>query len=171
MRLIYDISLVVHILAAIALVGSMWFNAFVLDPALQRVPPAHAATVADRIGGALAIIGPTTLVLLGVSGLIRLWYPGFLPLMIQGNFATSMSGGSLWLMILSWFVLVFTGTLSGIWYARVFSRKLPYSAGLRELEERRAKQERLSTRQARLNYLNAGLGTLAALGGALFRIS
>jgi hypothetical protein len=71
-------------------------------------------------------------------------------------------------MFLSWFVLVITGTVSLVWYEKVLARKLPYTAGLRALEERRAAQEKVSAWQERMNYVNVGIGILAALGGSLY---
>ena len=72
MNTVYKLALIVHIYSAIVLVGSMFFNAFILGPALKRIPPAQAATVGDKIGGGLRIAGPVTLVLLGITGFMRL---------------------------------------------------------------------------------------------------
>ena len=67
----------------------------------------------------------------------------------------------------AWFVLLITGTLSGYWYQAVLTKKLPYSAGLRDLEEKRAAQERVTLWQDRFYYLNVVAAVLAALGGAM----
>jgi hypothetical protein len=66
-------------------------------------------------------------------------------------------------------VLAITGALSGYWYQTVLTRKLPYSAGLRDLEEKRAAQEKVSMWQERLAYLNLTAALLAVLGGAMAR--
>ena len=58
-------------------------------------------------------------------------------------------------------MLLITGTLSGFWYGTILTKKLPYSAGLRDLEERRAAQAKVSAWQDRLAYINL---TLALLG-------
>ena len=84
------------------------------------------------------------------------------------SFMTSRTGMRLWLMFLSWFVLVVTGALSLAWYEKVLARKLPYTAGLRDLEERRAAQQKVSTWQERMNYVNVTIGILAVLGGTLY---
>ena len=47
--------------------------------------------------------------------------------------------------------------------------KLPYKAGLRDLEERRAAQQKISDWQERMNYVNVTIGILAVLGGSMFR--
>ena len=168
MDLVYKLALIVHIYSAIVLVGSMFFNAFILGPALRRIPPAQAATVGDKIGGGLRIAGPVTLVLLGVTGFLRLHYYKSLGDFFTLSYMTSRAGLRIWLMFLSWFVLVITGTVSLVWYERVLAKKLPYTAGLRALEERRAAQEKVSAWQERMNYVNVTIGILAVLGGTLF---
>ena len=168
MNTVYKLALVVHIYSAIVLVGSMFFNAFILGPALRRIPPAQAATVGDKIGAGLRIAGPASLALLGVTGFLMLHRYRFLGDFFTWSFMTSRAGIRLWLMFLSWFVLVITGTVSLVWYEKVLARKLPYTAGLRALEERRAAQEKVSAWQERMNYVNVGIGILAALGGSLY---
>ena len=173
MNTIYKLSLVVHIYAAIVLVGSMFFNAFILGPALKRIPPAQAATVGDKIGGGLRIAGPVTLVLLGITGFLRLSYNHMLWAgtghFFSGSFLTTKYGSRIWLMFVGWFVLMITGTLSLVWYEKVLARKLPYTAGLREMEERRAAQQKVSAWQERMNYVNVTIGLLAVLGGSMFK--
>lgn len=170
METVYKWALVVHIYSAIVLVGSMFFNAFILGPALRRIPPAQAATVGDKIGAGLRVAGPVSLVLLGVTGFLMLNRYNFLDDMMffKWSFMTSRAGLRLWLMFLSWFVLVITGTVSLLWYEKVLAKKLPYTAGLRALEERRAAQEKVSAWQERMNYVNVAIGILAALGGSLW---
>jgi hypothetical protein len=168
MDLIYKLSLVVHIYAAIVLVGSMFFNAFILGPALKRIPPAQAATVGDKIGGGLRVAGPVTLVLLGVTGFLRLHYYKLLGKFFTLDYMTSAPGLRIWLMFVSWVVLVITGTLSLLWYEKVLAKKLPYTAGLRDLEERRAAQQKISDLQERMNYVNVTIGILAVLGGTMY---
>jgi len=165
---VYKLALIVHIYSAIVLVGSMFFNAFILGPALKRIPPAQAATVGDKIGGGLRIAGPVTLVLLGVTGFLMLNRFKLIGHFFTWSFMTSRTGLRLWLMFLAWFVLVITGTLSLAWYEKVLARKLPYTAGLRALEERRAAQEKVSAWQERMNYVNVTIGLLAVLGGTLY---
>lgn len=171
MQLVYKIALVVHIYSAVVLVGSMFFNTLILQPSLARIPPAHSATIADKVGAALGIAGPVSLVLLGVTGFLRLSSLKLLGGFFSIEFFRTLSHWWIWLMFGSWFLLVITGTLSAVWYQRVLSRKLPYTAGLRELEERRAAQERISAWQDRMNYVNLTLGVLALLGASLWALS
>jgi uncharacterized membrane protein len=169
-NLIYQLALVVHIYAAIVLVGSMFFNAFILGPALRRIPPAQAATVGDKIGAGLRIAGPVSLALLGITGFLRLQYNRMLwSKFFSFSFMTTRYGSRIWLMFVSWFVLVVTGTVSLAWYEKVLARKLPYTAGLRQLEERRAAQQKVSAWQERMNYVNVTIGLLAVLGGSMFK--
>jgi len=170
---VYKLALVVHIYSAIVLVGSMFFNAFILGPALKRIPPAQAATVGDKIGGGLRIAGPVTLVLLGITGFLRLSYNRMLwtgkGKFFSFQYMSTKYGSRIWLMFFAWFVLVITGTLSLAWYEKVLARKLPYTAGLRDLEVRRAAQEKVSAWQERMNYVNVTIGLLAVLGGSMFK--
>jgi hypothetical protein len=168
MDTVYKLALVVHVYSAIVLVGSMFFNAFILGPALKRIPPAQAATVGDKIGGGLRIAGPVTLVLLGVTGFLRLNYYKLLGKFFTLDYITSPEGMKIWLMFVSWVVLVVTGTMSLVWYEKVLARKLPYTAGLRDLEERRAAQQKISDLQERMNYVNVTIGIVAVLGGTLY---
>jgi hypothetical protein len=168
METVYELALVVHIYAAIVLVGSMFFNAFILGPALQRIPPAQAATVGDKIGAGLRIAGPVSLLLLGVTGFLRLNYYKLLGKFFTLDYITSSPGMKIWLMFLSWVALMITGTLSLAWYEKVLAKKLPYTAGLRDLEDRRAAQQKVSAWQERMNYVNVTIGILAALGGSLY---
>ena len=167
---VYQLALIVHVFSAIVLVGSMFFNVAILTPALNRIPPAQSAAVADKVGAGLRVAGPISLVLLGVTGFMRLADMRMMGPFFSIGFLTDSwkLAVPLWLMFISWFVLVITGTLSAIWYEKFLAKKLPYSAGLRDLEERRAAQERISAYQERLNVLNTALGILAALGGTLF---
>ncbi|MGH9002329.1 MAG: hypothetical protein ACRDYV_04305 [Acidimicrobiia bacterium] len=170
MEHVYRLALVVHIFSAIVLVGSMYFNVAILTPALNRIPPAQSAAVADKVGAGLRIAGPVSLILLGLTGFLRLYDLGMMKSFFSFSFLTNSwkLAVPLWLMFISWFVLVITGTLSAIWYEKVLAKKLPYTAGLRDLEERRAAQEKISAYQERLNVVNTTLGVMAALGGALF---
>lgn len=160
---------VIHIYAAIVLVGSILFNTLVLIPALRRIPPAHSAVVSDKIGLGLMLFGTTAILLLGVTGFVRVWLVGQLPHLFTIDFLLGPYGRWVGLMALAWLLLLVTGTLSAYWYQTVLTRKLPYSAGLRDLEEKRAAQERVSTWQERLAYLNLAAALLAALGGAMAR--
>src|SRR5215467_10871586 len=100
---------VVHIYAAIMLVGSIVFNTLILNPALKRIPPAHSTVVSQKIGGGLMIVGTTAIVLLGVSGFGRVWLMGQLPYFLTRDFVTGPYGRWIILMVVSWLFLLVTG--------------------------------------------------------------
>ncbi|MEE9279027.1 MAG: hypothetical protein V3V67_02520 [Myxococcota bacterium] len=169
MRIVVQTALVIHIFAAMALVGSVVFNTLVLLPAMKRVPPAYSAVIHQRIGTGLMVLGLSSLALLGISGGLLLWLAGTLGSFLRAEFWTSTYGWRLALMLTSWLGLLAIGVLSAVWNRTVLEKKLPYTAGLRELEERRAAQLRVSDTQERLAYANFALAIGAALGGALIR--
>ncbi len=158
---------VIHVYSAIVLVGSIIMNTTVLMPALKRIPPAHSAVVSGKIGYGLMTEGGTAVVLLGITGFWRAYLKGQLPRLFSGEVLGDPYLGWLALMALAWLGLAITATVSNSWYRQILTQKLPYSAGLRDLEERRAAQERISRWQDRLAYVNLTLAVLAALGGAM----
>lgn len=157
----------VHIYSAIVLVGSIIFNTGILMPALRRIPPAQAAVVGQKIGAGLMWLGGSAILLLGITGFSRLWLMGLLPDLFSAQAFSNPQIRWIALMATSWFILAVTGTLSGIWYRTILTRKLDFSSGLRELEERRAAQAKISLWQDRLAYINLALALLAALGGIM----
>lgn len=165
--LLFRLLRAVHIYAAIVLVGSIIFNTGVLMPALRRIPPAHSAVVSQKIGSGLMWMGGTAIALLGITGFSRLWLLGEFSNFFSPQVFTIPQLRWIALMVCSWSVLAVTGTLSGIWYRTILTRKLDFSAGLRELEERRAAQAKVSAWQDRLAYINLALALLAALGGIM----
>jgi len=161
----------IHVYAAIILVGAIIFNAAVLVPALRRIPPAHSAVVSQKIGAGLMWLGGAAMILLGFSGLARLYLKGqslrFFSLLLSGGFVENSYVGWLALMFVAWLLLAVTSTVSSIWYRKILTRKLPYSADLRELAARRVAQARVSYWQERFFYVNLGLALLAVLGGVM----
>ena len=164
--LLFRILRIIHIYAAIVLVGSIIFNTGILMPALRRIPPAHSAVVSQKIGGGLMWLGGTAIFLLGVTGFMRAWILGEIPALLSGALETVRLQWTA-LMVFTWLMLFITGTLSGFWYGTILTKKLPYAAGLRDLEERRAAQARISAWQDRLAYINLTLALLAAFGGIM----
>jgi hypothetical protein len=154
----------VHIYAAIVLVGSIIFNTGILMPALRRIPPAHSAVVSQKIGAGLMWLGGSAIALLGLTGFFRAWFLGEIPLLFSSEVLETARLKWTALMALSWLMLAITGTLSGFWYGTILTTKLSYSAGLRDLEERRAAQAKVSAWQDRLAYINLTLAIIAAFG-------
>jgi len=159
----------IHIYSAVVLVGSIIFNAAVLVPALRRIPPAHSAVISEKIGAGLMWLGGAAMILLGISGIARLWLKGQLTRFFEGFFSPELMGNWYWLglMFVTWLVLVATAITSTIWYRTILTRKLPYSADLRELAARRISQAWVSAWQDRFFYINLVLALLATLGGVM----
>jgi hypothetical protein len=165
--LLFRILRVVHIYAAIVLVGAIIFNTGILMPALRRIPPAHAAVVGEKIGAGLMWLGGSAIFLLGITGFARAWIFGEIPSFFSRDLMQDARLEWTALMAFCWLMLLCTGTLSGYWYGTILTKKLPYSAGLRDLEERRAAQAKVSAWQDRLAYLNLTLALLATFGGIM----
>jgi hypothetical protein len=123
--------------------------------------------VAQKIGAGLMVLGGTAIVLLGLTGFARAWQLALLGYIFSTDVIRDRHLAWIGLMAVCWLALSVTGTLSAIWYGTVLTAKLPYSAGLRDLEERRAAQERVSAWQDRLAYVNLALAIVAALGGIM----
>ena len=165
--LLFRIMRAVHIYAAIVLVGSIIFNTGILMPALRRIPPAHSAVVSQKIGAGLMWLGGSAIFFLGITGFTRAWILGELPFLFSTDFIRDPKLEWTALMAFSWLMLLITGTLSGFWYGTILTKKLPYASGLRDLEERRAAQAKVSAWQDRLAYINLTLALLAAFGGIM----
>jgi uncharacterized membrane protein len=157
----------IHVYSAIVLVGAITFNTIILMPALKRIPPAQSVVVAQKIGAGLMIMGGTAIVLLGITGFIRAYDLALLGYIFSPDVIRDRHLAWIGLMALCWLFLFVTGNLSAIWYSTILTKKLPYSAGLRDLEERRAAQEKVSAWQDRLAYVNLALAIIAALGGIM----
>jgi len=165
--LLFRIMRAVHIYAAIILVGAIIFNTGILMPALRRIPPAHSAVVSQKIGAGLMWLGGSAIFFLGITGFIRAWILGELPLLFSTDVVRDPRLEWTAVMAFSWLMLFVTGTISGFWYGTILTKKLPYSSGLRDLEERRAAQAKVSAWQDRLAYINLTLAILAAFGGIM----
>ncbi|HYA34493.1 MAG TPA: hypothetical protein VEF03_02685 [Candidatus Binataceae bacterium] len=164
---LYRYLRLIHIYGAIILVGGIIFNTMVLMPSLRRIPPAHSAVIAEKEGAGLMRLGGTAIVLLGVTGFARAALFHQLGAIFSRQIFVDPHARWVALMAFAWFILAVTGTLSGVWYSTILTKKLPYSAGLRDLEERRASQEWVSAWQDRLAYINLALALIAALGGIM----
>lgn len=169
MEQLQKMALIIHILAAVGLVGAVGFHAFVLMPTLSRVPPAHAAALSDEVGARVKWGGGALLALLGVTGFMRLDRIGLLTDLFTVDFYSTVYGWRLGLMFWSWLLLVVTGSASVVWYERAVARARQTGGTLHELGSRRARQQRMTRRRDWLNWANVSLAASAALGGALWR--
>ena len=159
-----------HILGAVAVAGAVMFNTLVIIPALRRVPPAQAAVVAQRVGNGLILVGWTGLIVQGVTGFLRLARLNLLDDFVTFQLMDTAYGRWLGLMVLAWLLWVVAAAVQTFWFRPLLLRKLPYGAGLRELERRRAMLARISSWQERLSYFTLALALAALVAGGLIRV-
>jgi len=156
---------IIHILSAAVLVGSVFFNYFLLRPALRLIPPAHAVVVAQRVGTVFTYSGWAALILLFLSGALRL--PS-LTVIFQPDFYTAGYGRAVALMIFLWFLTVVSSTIMTFVLRPKLMRKLTVNSNptLADVEKRRADQIAASTWLDRLQLANVITSTLALIAGA-----
>jgi len=158
---------IIHIFAAAFWVGSVFFNYFLLRPALLLIPAAHAVVVAQRVGTILLYTGWSALGLLFLSGALRLHYSGQLSLLFTLDLYTSGLGRSLALMILSWLVNVINVAIITFVLRPKLIKKLPVSSNPRyaDVEKRRGDQIAASEQLERLNLINVIASAVALIAG------
>lgn len=159
---------IVHALAAGALVGSVFFNYFLLRPSLRLIPPAHAVVVAQRVGNLFTYTGWTALVLLFLSGVLRLYYSGRLGFVFTMELYAHGPGRSLAFMIFFWFLTVVSSTIMTFALRPKLMKKLAVSSNptLADVEKRRATQIAASSWLEWLQLVNVITATFALIAGA-----
>ncbi|MFQ5684011.1 MAG: hypothetical protein ACE5HC_12145 [Candidatus Binatia bacterium] len=159
---------IIHILAAAVWVGSVFFNYFLLRPALLRIPVPHAVVVAQRVGTIFLYTGWTALGLLFASGALRLYYADQIPLIFTLGFYAYGQGRSIAVMILAWFITVVDVAIISFVLRPRLIQKLSVSSNPRhaDVEKRRAAQIAASEWLERLNLINVITSTLALIAGA-----
>jgi len=157
-----------HVLAAATLVGSVIFNYFLLRPTLGLIPPAHAVVIAQRVGSLFTYTGWGALIVLLLSGLLRLYFTGRLWLLISFDLYLHAPGRSLALMVLSALLTVASSSYMTFALRPKLMKKLTVSSNstLADVEKRRQDQMTASAWLDRLQLLNLINSTLAAIAGA-----
>ncbi len=158
----------IHDLAAATLVGSVIFNYFLLRPSLRLIPPAHAVVIAQRVGSLFTYTGWTALILLFLSGVLRLYYTGRLGFIFTLDLYTYGSGRALALMIFFWFITVLSSTIMTFALRPKLMKKLTVSSNptLADVEKRRADQIAASGWLDWLQLSNVITSILALIAGA-----
>jgi uncharacterized membrane protein len=158
---------IIHALSAAVLVGFTIFNYFILRPVLRLIPPAHAVVVAQRVGTLFTYTGWTALVLLLLTGVLRLYYTGDLEVVFTLDLYAHGHGRSLAIMILSWFVTVVTSSIMTFVLRPKVMKKLVVSANpsLADVEKRRVAQIAASAWLERLQLVIVIFSTLALIAG------
>lgn len=159
---------IVHDLAAAVLVGSVVFSYFLLRPALRLIPPAHGVVVAQRVGNLFTYTGWTALVLLFLSGVLRLYYTGRLGFVFTLDLYAHGPGRSLALMIFFWLITVVSSTIMTFALRPTLMKKLAVHSNptLADVEKRRTAQIAASGWLDRLQLLNVISSTIALISGA-----
>ncbi len=159
---------VLHILAAAALIGGVIFNYFLLRPALRFVPPAPAVVIGQRVGTAFTWLGWITLVILGLSGGLRLIVRNQFWLLFTPWEWSSNAGWALTIMFIAWLVTVGSAAWMTVILRPVLMSKLTVQSNpdLAAAEKRRAGQMAASLWLDRLQLVNVVFTILAALAGS-----
>ena len=97
---LYHLNVTLHLLAALLWLGGMFFLAVVGAPVLRTVePPALRAELFRRIGAGFRTAGWAAIAVLLVTGVLNLWFRGFLrwEVLASGAFWSTR-----WGMALAW---------------------------------------------------------------------
>ncbi len=158
---------IIHDLAAATLVGSVIYSYFLLRPALRLIPPAHAVVVAQRVGNLFTYVGWVALILLFLSGLLRLYYTGRLGFIFTLDLYGHGPGRSLALMLLFWLATVVSSTVMTFDLRPKLIKKLAVTSNptLADVEKRRATQMAASARLDWLQLSNVITSALALIAG------
>ncbi len=159
---------IIHDLAAATLVGSVIFSYFLLRPALRLIPPAHAVVIAQRVGNVFTYTGWTALILLFLSGILRIYYTGRLAFIFTLGLYAHRPGRALAFMIFFWFITVLSSTIMTFALRPKLMKKLTVSSNptLADVEKRRAAQMAASARLDWLQLSNVITSILALIAGA-----
>lgn len=156
-----------HILAAAVLIGGAVFNYFLLRPALRLIPAAHAVVIGQHVGTYFTWVGWGSLVLLGLTGTVRMLYIGNLSSLIMPEYYAAPPGRAVGLMILAWLVAVGSATWMTLMLRPVLMSKLTVNSNpdLAAVEKRRNAQMAASKWLDRLQLVNVIFSSIAAIAG------
>jgi uncharacterized membrane protein len=74
--MLYQLSVYLHILAAMVWVGGMLFLSLVAVPVARRLPPAERARLLDAVGRRFRVVGWSCVALLVATGIVNSGYRG-----------------------------------------------------------------------------------------------
>lgn len=159
---------VLHVLGAAALIGAVLFNYLIVRPSLRLIPPAHAVVIGQSVGTGFMYLGWVALLVLGLSGTLRMLIDERFWHLLDPLFYASGSGRAIGIMVLSWIVtLVSAAVMTWILRPVLMSKLSPKaSPDLAAVERRRAAQMAANQQLERLQIINAVFATLAAVAGA-----
>lgn len=151
-----------HILAAAVFVGSNVLMAR-LTKRLEAIPPREAARLSGLIGGDVAIINGTALLVLGGAGFYRVDANGMWSQLFTWEFFSSGYGATLWLMIFLWLCVIFSSTFMIFWFRPRLTVKLPYNASREVVEAAGNAIQGNAAWISRLAWVNLACGVLTVL--------
>lgn len=159
---------IIHDVTAGFLLGSAIYSYYLLRPALRLIPPAHSVVIAQRVGTLFTYTGWTALVLVFLSGLLRLYFTGRLGLLFTLDLYAHGPGRSLALMIFFWFLSVVSSSIMTFVLRPKLIKKLGVSSNptLADVEKRRSVQIAASEWLERLQLINLIGWSLAVIAGA-----
>jgi len=159
---------IIHIGSAVVLVGGVFFNHFVLRPALTRIPPPQQGIVSAAIGNFFVYLAWTTLALLIASGLLRLHAMGTLSLLGKASFWDSSYGRWFAIMIGGWLVATLDATFLTFIARPTIMRRLPLlpHPPATAAQDQRETQMRMGKWVERLVLLNLIATVVALIAGA-----
>lgn len=92
----YYASVTAHVLAALVWLGGMLFLGLVGAPALRAVePPRLRQQLFQAIGARFRVVGWTCIAVLVATGVLNLWFRGWLPLLDDAGFWRGATGHAL----------------------------------------------------------------------------
>lgn len=159
---------ILHVLSAAVLVGSAIFNYFFVRRALGLLPPAHAVVMAQGMGTSFTVLGWAVLILLPLSGGIRLYEGGRLAALAMPAFYATGYGRWVGVMILFWLLTLINTAVMTFLLRPVLMRKLSVESNptLSDVEKRRLAQVSASLWMERLQLAAVISSTVALVAGA-----
>jgi putative copper export protein len=152
----YYVSVTAHVLAAMLWLGGMLFLAAVAAPVLRTVDPETRRTMYDRIGTRFRTVGWICIAVLVVTGIVNLWFRGFLHagLLAEAAFWASPFGRALAWKLAMVGVMLVASALHDFWLGPAAGRHAPGTPAALRLN-------RAASWLARLNAL-AGIVLIVA---------
>jgi uncharacterized membrane protein len=161
---------IIHIAGFSILIGGETFSYFFVRPTLRRIPPPQAAVVEQRLGNLSVYIFGAALVLLFLSGLLRIYlmYDG-LGVLGDIDFYKARYGRAITIMYSFWFLAMVSYVVLALYLRpKVLHRLRPEgNPGARELGRLRAQRDTAALWIYRVRLIILTFAILAAVGGAV----
>jgi uncharacterized membrane protein len=151
----YYANVAVHVLAAMLWLGGMFFLGVVGAPALRRVePPSLRQALFRELGERFRAVGWWAIAVLVVTGVLNLWFRGWLPALVRADFWRTGTGHALAAKLACVVVMIATSATHDFVLGPAAGRAAPGSPRSRALR-------RQAALAARVNAL-VGVGLVVA---------